>query len=103
MSFYTYILSCSDDSFYVGYTDNLEARLAQHHYGEIPGYTQSRLPVKLVYSVESSTRDDAFALERKLKGWSRAKKQALVDGNFERIRELAKSRKSSSHASTDSA
>jgi predicted GIY-YIG superfamily endonuclease len=94
MTFWTYILSCSDDSFYVGHTDNLDSRISQHQYGEIPGYTQSRRPVKLVYSVESSTRDDAFALERKIKGWSRAKKQALIKGDFKRLKDLSRNRQS---------
>ncbi len=80
---YVYILRCSDDSFYTGVTNNLELRLEQHQQGINPGYyTFSRRPVKLVYHVMISDPTDAIRLEKRLKGWSRAKKIALIEGKF---------------------
>jgi len=78
MSFWVYILRCADGSYYTGHIDNLEVRLAKHQAGEIVGYTQKRLPVELMFSEEFLTRNDTFARERQLKGWSRKKKEALI-------------------------
>jgi predicted GIY-YIG superfamily endonuclease len=75
--FYVYILSCSDGSYYVGHTDDLESRIAAHRRGEIEGYTRTRCPVRVVFSEEFPAREDALARERRVKGWSRAKKEAL--------------------------
>jgi putative endonuclease len=93
MAFYTYLLRCNDGSYYAGHTDNLEARVAQHQSGLLEGYTAGRLPVQLVWSEAFPTRDEAFAAERRIKGWSRAKKEALIAGDWGRIRVLARSRK----------
>src|SRR5688572_21675636 len=93
MSFYTYILRCSDGSYYVGHTDDLDMRVAQHERGEFPGYTHKRRPVTLVWSESFPSRDEAFAAERRIKGWSRAKKEALIAGDWQRIRELAKKKR----------
>jgi len=82
MSFLVYILECADGSYYVGHTDNLEKRLAEHEQNTFKCYTSYRLPVKLVFCSEFSSRDDAFARERQIKGWSRRKKQALIAGNW---------------------
>lgn len=101
MSFWTYMLECADGSYYVGHTDDLGVRVARHATGEVEGYTASRLPIHLVWSAEFETRDDAFRCERQLKGWTRAKKAALVRGDWERIRQLAASR-SSARGSTGS-
>ena len=92
MAFFAYLLRCHDGSYYAGHTDNLELRMAQHTTGALGGYTARRLPVTLLWSDSFQTRVDAFAAERKLKGWSRAKKEALIDGDWERISELARSR-----------
>jgi predicted GIY-YIG superfamily endonuclease len=89
MSFYVYILRCVDYSYYVGHTDDIQRRIAQHDAGEIPGYTEGRRPVRLVFAQEFSTREEALAAERQLKGWSRAKKEALILDNWERVRLLA--------------
>ena len=89
MSFWVYMLRCADDSFYIGHTDNLEVRIAQHSAGESAGYTSSRLPIVLVYSQEFQTRNEALHAERQIKGWSRAKKQALIEGDWKRIQQLA--------------
>jgi putative endonuclease len=87
-----YILQCADDSYYTGSTNNLALRLAQHQAGEGSVYTRHRLPVKLVYTQEFSSEHEAFLRERQVKGWSRAKKEALIRGDFEALVELSKSR-----------
>ena len=67
--FYLYILECSDNSYYIGHTDNLEKRISEHASGASE-YTRMRLPIILKYSERFATRDEAFVAERKLKGWS---------------------------------
>ena len=94
MPFYTYLLHCNDGSYYTGHTDDLEHRIAQHGSGAFGGYTAKRLPVSLVWSQDFPTRDEAFAAERQIKGWGRAKKLALIKGDWQRISELAKNRQS---------
>ena len=90
---YLYIVKCSDDSLYVGTTrTSLEARIAQHNAGTFAGYTQSRRPVVLIFSEWFEQITDAIAAERKLKGWSRAKKLAFVRGDFTKLQALAKRR-----------
>ena len=92
MPFHAYLLCCNDGSFYTGHTDNLELRIAQHECGAIEGYTAQRLPVKLAWCEAFETREEALSAERQIKGWSRAKKQALIDGNWDLMSELAKNR-----------
>ncbi len=89
LSFYAYMLSCRDGSYYVGQTDNLELRLYQHIAGSFPGYTRGRRPLRLVWSESFGSREEAFAAERRIKGWSRAKKEALVAGDWGTISALA--------------
>lgn len=89
--FYVYLLRCSDDSYYCGQTDSIELRLQQHAAGEI-GYTSTRKPVILVWQGEFETRAGAIAFEQQVKGWSRAKKEALITGDWERIQELVRSK-----------
>ncbi len=91
MSFYVYILRCVDHSYYTGYTDHLERRIAEHETGEIEGYTQNRRPVRLVFAQDFPTREQAQAAEQQIKGWSRAKKEALILENWERLQVLARS------------
>ena len=84
-------LSCADGSYYVGTTrTELELRIAQHSAGTFGGYTKSRRPVTLVFSQWFSVITDAIECERKLKGWSRAKKEAFMRGDFSELHELAK-------------
>jgi len=78
MSFWVYILRCADSSYYTGHTDNLEERRAKHEAGEIEGYTSTRRPVRIVFSEEFPTREEALTCERQVKGWSRRKKEALM-------------------------
>lgn len=84
-SFYVYILRCVDDSLYVGHTDDMEKRMSEHELGIHGGYTKSRRPVRLVYSEEFSSRDEAFRRERQLKSWTRAKKEALIRARFDSL------------------
>ena len=91
MDFYAYLLRCNDSSYYAGHTDDLELRIAQHQSGALGGYTAKRLPVVLVWSESFPTRDDAFAAERRIKGWSRAKKEALIAGDWALISRLSRS------------
>ncbi len=88
-----YILRCADGSYYTGTTrTTLEIRLAEHDGGHYDGYTAKRLPVTLVYSQWFDRITDAIAAERQVKGWSRAKKEALIRGDFEALKVLAKRR-----------
>ena len=90
MSFYAYMLRCSDGSYYIGHTDALERRIAQHQHGELPGYTHTRRPVTLMWSQDFPSRIEALEAERQVKGWSRAKKEALAAGDWEAVRFLAR-------------
>jgi tRNA(adenine34) deaminase len=93
MQFWVYMLECADGSYYVGQTDSLEKRVAQHHAGDMPGcYTSKRRPLTLVWSQEFPSRMEALSSERQIKGWSRAKTQALLAGDWIRLSELAKGR-----------
>lgn len=92
MAFYAYLLRCNDGSFYAGHTDNMEFRLAQHQTGALGGYTAKRLPVHLVWCEGFGTRDDAFAAEHQIKGWTRAKKEALIAGDCSLVSILARNR-----------
>jgi tRNA/rRNA methyltransferase len=103
MAFYAYLLRCSDGSYYVGHTDDLDARVRQHNSGVIAGYTATRLPVELLWSQDFPERDQAFAAERQLKGWSRAKKEALIAGDFELLRALSRGSVLRDEASASSA
>jgi putative endonuclease len=101
MSFWMYMLRCVDDSYYVGHTDNLEQRIFAHAQGAVPDcYTESRRPVSLAYSHAFPTRYEALAMERRVKGWSRAKKEALMRGDWAEISRLAKAKQI--HPSTSS-
>ena len=89
MKGYIYILRCSDNSYYTGSTNNLDFRLCQHQSGEGANYTKKRLPVELVYFEEYDRIDEAFFREKQIQGWSRAKKEALIEREYERLHELA--------------
>ena len=86
---YMYILECSDGSYYTGSTTNLELRLQQHQSGEGANHTKKRLPVTLVYYEVYSRIDEAFYREKQVQGWSRKKKEALINGNPELLPQLA--------------
>lgn len=90
MTFWVYILSCADDSYYTGHTDDLEQRIGNHQIGLHPGYTSNRLPIKLVWSQECATREEALSAEIQIKGWSRKKKEAMMRGDWSNVSSLAK-------------
>ena len=90
MSFYVYVLRCSDGSYYVGHTDDVEQRIAAHETGAFSGYTARRRPVELVFVQDFASRDEAFQCERQVKGWSRKKKEALIRGDWEALKTLSK-------------
>ena len=84
------MLHCNGGRLYVGHTDSLERRIAQHESGAFPGFTRDYAPVQLIWSEAFGTRIEALEAERRLKGWSRAKKLALVRGDWDEISRLAK-------------
>ena len=88
---HVYMLRCSDGSYYVGSARlGLDRRLSEHNNGTYGGYTSKRLPVVLVWSEHFLNITDAIAVERQIKGWSRTKKGALIRGDYELLRVLAK-------------
>jgi len=84
------MLRCSDGSFYVGHTDDLEPRLAQHESGAGSAFTASRQPVQLLWFEEFPTRDEAKVIEAQIKKWSRRKKQALIEGKIDELKQAAR-------------
>jgi putative endonuclease len=92
VAFWTYMLECADGRYYVGHTDALEQRVAQHQAGRGSDFTARRQPVMLVWSESFATREEALTAERQIKGWSRAKKEALIAGDWKRVSRLAASR-----------
>lgn len=85
-----YILECSDGSYYVGSTKNLELRFLQHQSGKGSRYTSGRLPVQLVYCEEYDRVYDAYYREKQVQGWTRRKREALINGSPELLPKLAK-------------
>src|SRR3954467_2868900 len=85
MQFWVYILRCRDGSYYTGHTDDLEKRLAEHEQGLGADWTRRRRPVELVWCEDAPTRYEALAFERRVKNWSKAKKEALIAGDWERV------------------
>ena len=92
MAFRAYLLQCADGSYYAGHTDHLDQRIGAHQSGEIAGYTSTRRPVTLVWSQDFPSRIEALEAERRIKGRSRAKKEALIAGDWERLSLLARNR-----------
>jgi putative endonuclease len=87
---FVYMLRCSDGSYYVGSTRaTLEQRVAQHDAGTFGGYTAKRRPVELVWHQEFQRITDAIACERQLKGWTRAKKEAVIGADWTTVRSLS--------------
>ena len=86
---WAYIVECSDGTFYVGSTVNLERRISQHNEGEGAAYTRRRRPVRLVWAGEFSRIDEAYAFEKQVQGWRRDKRIALIEDRLEDLPELA--------------
>ena len=84
-----YILECSNGAYYTGSTNNIELRMQQHQSGNGANFTKKHLPVHLVYSEEFERVQDAFYREKQIQGWSRKKKEALINGFLEKLHELA--------------
>ena len=85
-----YILECSDGSYYVGSTKNLERRLWEHNEGLGAKYTARRRPVELVYAAEFASIAEAYEREKQVQGWGRAKREALICGDYDALPELAR-------------
>ena len=94
MTFWVYLLRCADRSYYVGHTDDLDKRIAQHRRGEIAGYTTTRRPVQFLHAEAFTTREEALAAERQLKGWSRKKKEAWARSDWAEVSRLGQRRTS---------
>jgi putative endonuclease len=90
--FSVYILRCADGSYYTGHTDNLDARLHQHNNTEQNSYVSSRKPFKLIWTETFETRELALTAELQIKGWSRKKKEAMMQGNWMQVSALARSK-----------
>ncbi len=98
--YYVYLLKCSDESYYTGITDNLEQRLAEHNNGlNRKCYTYSRKPLKLLFYETFQNPNDAIKFEKQIKGWSRKKKEALINKDWQKLVEFSRSK---SHPSTGS-
>ncbi|WP_372757960.1 GIY-YIG nuclease family protein [Mariniflexile sp.] len=90
-TYFVYIVKCKDDSFYIGITNNVSRRLIEHNQGlDIDAYTYKRRPVMLVWFEMFTDPNQAIACEKKIKGWSRRKKQALIDKDWDKLVEYSK-------------
>ncbi len=88
---YVYILKCSDNSYYTGVTSNLNKRIFEHQSGKHQdSYTYNRRPVELVFYAEFTDINVAIETEKQIKKWSRVKKEALINGDFDKLPNLAK-------------
>ncbi|MDF3078654.1 MAG: hypothetical protein K0S09_2543 [Sphingobacteriaceae bacterium] len=85
-----YILLCSDQTYYTGVTNDVDNRLYEHQTGlHANSYTYSRRPVKLVFEEHFHDINQAIAFEKQVKGWSRKKKEAIINDNWEKLKELS--------------
>ena len=89
---WVYILECSDDSYYTGVTSDIDARILEHQQGVHKGYTYSRRPVRLLWSDYFPDIQQAIDMEKRIKGWTRRKKEALMAGDFIPLQELSNSK-----------
>ncbi|HMD01114.1 MAG TPA: GIY-YIG nuclease family protein [Ferruginibacter sp.] len=102
-NYYVYIVRCSDNSYYTGVTNNLDRRIWEHNEGENKTcYTFQRRPVELMYAERFQDIKQAISWEKQLKGWSRKKKEALFNEDWEEIKRLAKSKQLTNPPSTSS-
>ena len=92
-TYYVYIVECSDGSYYTGVTNDVEKRVAEHNLGRAEhSYTFMRRPVELVFAGDFKEVDDAIAFEKQVKGWSRKKKRAIIEGRWNDLPELARAK-----------
>jgi putative endonuclease len=85
-----YILLCSNETYYTGSTKYLEKRIEQHKNGDGANYTKKHAPVELVYVEEFDRIDFAFNREKQIQNWSRKKKEALINEDFDNLKKAAK-------------
>ena len=90
MAFWCYLLRCADGRYYTGHTDDLDRRVAQHQHGGFCDFTSRRRPVELVWAQAFPTRLEVLEAERRVGGWSRAKKEALIAGDWAAIGHFAR-------------
>ena len=91
--YFVYILKCSDGTFYTGFTNDLLRRLGEHTLGRYPdNYTYARRPLKLVFYSEFTNPSSAIDIEKQINNWSQAKKTALINGQYDKLPNLAKKR-----------
>jgi len=93
-TYWVYILKCNDESYYAGVTNNIDGRIWEHNNDlDKKHYTYKRRPVKLVYCEDYNDINSAITREKQIKGWSRKKKEALINSNFKELSKLSKGRK----------
>ena len=98
-----YIVRCTDESYYTGVTNDLDRRIAEHNEGtNEDAYTYDKRPVELMYAIGFHNNLEAFAFETKIKGWSRKKKEALFESDWDAIHEFAKCKNETSHLNKSS-
>lgn len=91
-TYYVYIVECSDGSYYTGLTHDVDKRVAEHNLGlNERCYTYMRRPVEVVFSADFKEVDDAIAFEKQVKGWSRKKKRAIIEGRWKDLPSLSRS------------
>lgn len=90
MTAYMYIVQCADGSYYVGSTRNVDARVHQHSVGLGAEYTRRRRPIELKFVAEFENVAEAFSMEKRVQGWSRAKRKALIDGAYDQLPGLSR-------------
>ncbi len=99
--YYFYILLCSDNSYYTGITNNIDKRIIEHNHSlDKTSYTYSRRPVKIVYQEIFQNPNDAIMWEKRIKGWSRKKKEALINDDFVELKRLSNQKTHTLHSST---
>ena len=92
-TYYVYILECSDDFLYTGFTNNIDRRIIEHQQGlNKTCFTYNRRPVQLIFYQDFNDINQAILFEKKIKKWSRAKKLALAKRDFDMLQILAECR-----------
>jgi len=86
---FVYILECADGSYYTGVTSNPEGRLWEHQNGKIKGFTHSRRPVSMVWCSDEMDISTAIENEKRIKGWRREKKEAIINNRWDKLPELS--------------
>jgi putative endonuclease len=102
--YFVYILKCADGSYYTGITNDVDRRFEEHQSGYNPkAYTFRRRPLELVFYLDFPDPVQAIDFEKQVKGWTRKKKEAIIRGDWESLKELAACKNKTSHLGFDSA